>query len=125
MMASGLDLIISQRLIRKLCSNCKAPAKLTESQIAAFRHKNIDPSTIYAPVGCSKCGNIGYKGRIGVFDIMVVDAAMKSKIAESKITLSGSSGADEQMKIHLQKQAMRHVLAGVTSLDEVKKVVSN
>ncbi len=125
LMASGLDLLVSQRLIRKLCDNCKRPANMSEAQRAAFQKKNIDTSRIYEPVGCSKCHNTGYKGRIGVFDIMVIDAAIKNKISTGDIAVITAEHSDEKMKATLNRQALRHVIAGVTSLDEARKVTSN
>jgi len=125
LMASGLDLLISQRLIRRLCNNCKRPAQLSDAQRAAFEKKHIDTSKIYEPNGCSKCSNTGYKGRIGVYDIMVIDAAMKSKISTGNIALVNNENPDEQMRANLHRQALRHVIAGITSIDEAKKVTSN
>jgi type II secretory ATPase GspE/PulE/Tfp pilus assembly ATPase PilB-like protein len=124
LMASGLDLIISQRLVRKLCDNCKKVAHLNAQQKESFRQKNIDPHSIYEPVGCGKCSDTGYKGRIAVFDIMVIDNEMKNNISEGKITVASSVKNEQQMKTNLQKQAMKLAVAGITSLDEVKKVVS-
>jgi len=125
LMASGLDLVISQRLVRKLCNDCKTIAQLSEAQINALQQRNIDPSTIYAPVGCGKCSNTGFKGRIGVFDVMIINNEMKNKISMGKLTVAGSTKDDEQMKSNLQKQAMKHAMAGIISIDEAKKVTSN
>jgi type II secretory ATPase GspE/PulE/Tfp pilus assembly ATPase PilB-like protein len=125
LMASGLDLLVSQRLIRKLCDNCKRPANMSEAQRAAFQKKNIDTSRIYEAAGCSKCHNTGYKGRIGVFDIMLIDSAVKNKISTGDIAVITAEHSDEKMKIALNRQALRHVIAGVTSLEEAKKVTSN
>jgi type II secretory ATPase GspE/PulE/Tfp pilus assembly ATPase PilB-like protein len=124
LMASGLNLMISQRLVRKLCNECKTNASLSNSQIKALQQKNIDPANIYAPVGCIKCSDTGYKGRIGVFDVMVIDNDIKRKISEGKITVASSAKDDEQMKSNLHKQAMRLVIAGTTSLDEIKRISS-
>ncbi|MCE5341359.1 MAG: GspE/PulE family protein [Planctomycetaceae bacterium] len=125
LMASGLDLLVSQRLIRKLCDNCKRPANMSEAQRAAFQKKNIDTSRIYEAAGCSKCHNTGYKGRIGVFDVMLIDAAIKNKISTGDIAIITAEHSDEKMKATLNRQALRHVIAGVTSLEEAKKVTSN
>ncbi len=122
LMASGLNLVISQRLVRKLCNECKTNASLSNTQIKALQQKNIDPAGIYASVGCRNCSDTGYKGRIGVFDIMVIDEEIKRKISESKITIASSAKDDEQMKSNLHKQAMKLVISGVTSLDEIKKI---
>ncbi|MEN6386489.1 MAG: GspE/PulE family protein [Phycisphaerales bacterium] len=125
LMASGLDLLISQRLIRKLCDNCKTPANLNDKQRQAFEKKHIDISKIYEPAGCPKCNNTGYKGRIGVFDIMPIDGAMKNRISTGNLTVLSNESDDQQMKTNLHRQALRHVIAGLTSIDEAKKVTSS
>jgi type II secretory ATPase GspE/PulE/Tfp pilus assembly ATPase PilB-like protein len=124
LMASGLDLLISQRLIRRLCDSCKRPAQLSELQRKAFEKKHIDVSKIYEAAGCSKCNNSGYKGRIGVYDIMPIDGALKNRISTGNISVISNDSDDEQMKTNLHRQAMKHVISGITSIDEAKKVTS-
>ncbi len=124
LMASGLDLLVSQRLIRKLCNNCKQPAHLSDAQRHAFEKKHIDVSGIYEAMGCSKCSHTGYKGRIGVFDLMVMDAAAKNRISTGNIAVINNDSDDQQMKTNLYRKAMMHVIAGITSIDEAKKVTS-
>lgn len=125
LMASGLDLLISQRLIRRLCENCKRPAQLSDAQKKAFEKRGVDTSTIYEPAGCNRCNNTGYKGRIGVYDLMVLDAATKNRISTGNIAVISNDTDDQQMKTVLYRQAMRHVIMGKTSIDEAKKVTSS
>ncbi|OQA02486.1 MAG: Type II secretion system protein E [Planctomycetes bacterium ADurb.Bin401] len=124
LMASGLDLLISQRLIRRLCNHCKQPARLSDAQTKAFEKRNIPISNIYEAVGCSKCNDTGYKGRIGVYDIMPIDNASKNRISTGNISVISNESDDQQMKTNLHRQAMKHVISGITSIDEAKRVTS-
>jgi type II secretory ATPase GspE/PulE/Tfp pilus assembly ATPase PilB-like protein len=125
LVSSAIDLIISQRLIRKLCPDCMVAASLTETQIEKFKGK-VDMTKIMRPAGCLLCGDSGYRGRIGIFDIMVVDDNVKAQILSSNFSVSSFKNAgDEQYKTNLRKQALKLALSGITSLEEVKRVASN
>ncbi len=123
LLASSLDMIISQRLVRKLCEYCKGPAKLTESQMNQFVQNKIDPKVVFGPVGCEKCSHTGYKGRTGVFDILEVDDKMKEQISTGLISLETLRNVDyKSAGTNLRKAAMKLALAGITSLEEVKRI---
>ena len=126
LISSAVDLIISQRLVRKLCPRCNAVAELTETQIARFQQSKVDMSKIMQAKGCEYCNNTGYKGRIGIFDMMVVDEAVKAQILSDNFSVSNFKNiGDENYKTNLRKQALKLAFAGVTSLAEVKRVTSN
>ena len=124
LLSSGLDLVISQRLLRRLCTDCKKPAQLTQSQIADFRRKKIDYKHLFRAGGCETCHKTGYRGRTAIFDMLVVDNELKASIvsSDSWITELRKAG-DEQGKSNLRKQGLKMVLSGVTSLEELKRVV--
>ena len=124
LLSSGLDLVISQRLLRQLCADCKKPAQLTQSQIADFRRKKIDYKHLFRAEGCELCHGTGYRGRTAIFDILVVDNELKASIvsSDSWITELRKAG-DEQGKSNLRKQGLKMVLSGVTSLEELKRVI--
>ncbi len=124
MMSSGLSLIIAQRLLRKLCDNCKLPARLNEKQIEEFRRKKINYKNICRPVGCEQCENTGFLGRVAVCDILTVDDELKAKIADGNLSLGHlkiNGGKEGTAK--LRKEGIKLVLTGVTSFDEVKRVI--
>lgn len=126
LIASALNLIISQRLVRKLCDNCKVHAKLDDTQIINLKKRNINPDMIMEPKGCSQCGGTGYKGRTGFFDIMIMEDNIKSQLVDSQLSMSDfNKYGEEQCRKTMQKQGMKLVVAGQTSLTEVKRVVSN
>ena len=124
LLASGLNLLVSQRLLRLLCENCRVPAELTASQIHDFKRNKINYSRIYQPQGCDECGGTGYKGRTAVFDILVLDNNMKSSIAQNPALITElKKDGDRRGKSNLQKQGLRAVVTGRTSLEEIKRVI--
>jgi len=126
MLASALNVIISQRLVRKLCEYCKSPAHLSGENISHFEQKGVDSSEIMQANGCNKCQGTGYSGRIGIFDILYMDDKLKSSIVNNKLSPGDlKKQGDEKVKSTLKKEGMKKVLAGITTLDEVKRVISN
>ena len=124
LMASGLNVIISQRLLRVLCKHCKQPAKLSRSQINDFAQKKINYANIYEAKGCSNCNGTGYLGRTAIFDILIFDNALKAEIMNNQLFLADlKKEGDRRGKSNLQKEGLRKVVTGVTSLEELKRVV--
>jgi len=125
LLASGLDVIISQRLVRKLCEHCKRPAGLTETQIANFQRKQIDYSTIMGANGCKKCRGTGFIGRTAIMDVMRLDEDVKANLANERLSLgSMKKQGDDQSQSNLRKEGLRKVLAGITTFEEVQRVTS-
>ncbi len=124
LLSSGLNLLISQRLLRRLCEYCKKRAQLTRSIIHEFQTKRIDYTHIYEPVGCKHCGQTGYFGRIAICDLLVITSQLKVGIAENKalITQLKNEGTRKD-KSNLRKEALRKVTSGITSLNELKRVI--
>jgi type IV pilus assembly protein PilB len=124
LLSTGLNLLVSQRLVRCLCERCKGQAKLSDSRIVSLRQKGIEPQGIFESVGCKACDHTGYAGRTAILDLMVVDAAMRNEIAKSE-SLVGQLRAQDSRKglADLRKAGLRKAVAGVTSLDEIKRVV--
>lgn len=137
LLSAGLSLLVSQRLLRCLCERCKAPARLSDSQIDGFRKNRIDHTRVFTAVGCKDCDRTGYSGRMAICDLMVVDRAMKAEIARDGTgtaapdsPLAGSSLIDrfrtekgQKGLSALRKAGLKKVIEGVTSLDELKRVV--
>jgi general secretion pathway protein E len=125
LLASGLDVIVSQRLVRKLCEHCKRPAGLTETQIANFQRKQIDYRTIMRANGCKRCRGTGFVGRTAILDVMRLDEDVKANLANERLSLgSMKKQGDEESRSTLRKEGLRKVLAGITTLEEVQRVTS-
>ena len=124
LIASGLHLVISQRLLRCLCEACKGPAEFTPSQIREFKRTQVAYQEILAPVGCRRCNDTGYYGRTAVGDLTVVTAQLKTSIAQNKGLADQlrDSGAKKGSS-NLNKQALRKVVSGLTTLEEITRVI--
>jgi type IV pilus assembly protein PilB len=124
MVASSVTMVLSQRLGRRLCNNCKKIVKhYTEQELAAagFAPGEIPDLEIYGPNGCSLCKGGGYKGRVGFFELMEVTdevaKAISSGIAEDILR---KTAVNEGM-VQLREAALQKVRESVTSVDEVLK----
>lgn len=114
--------IIAQRLVRRLCSECKKPHEATEEEKEQLMVPKEQALTIYEPCGCPKCDNTGYKGRIGVYEILEMSQKLK--------TIVSKNGSAEEIKEQALAEGMRtlhmsaaeYVLDGVTSYHEMMKV---
>lgn len=126
LLASALNVIISQRLVRRLCEHCKRPANLSDEHIRRFQKKGVNSQTIMNAVGCKHCNDTGYSGRIGIFDVIYLDEEIKAKLADDKLSIGDmKKQGDQQGRSVLSKEGRKKVLTGVTTLEEVKRVVSN
>jgi len=113
--------IIAQRLVRRLCPRCKRkrPATAEELELMYLDGYQID---VYEPVGCANCDNNGYKGRIGVYEIMDVNQAVKKVIADGGDAEHIKQVALENGMRTLRMSATQYVIDGITSVDEMRKV---
>jgi type IV pilus assembly protein PilB len=121
LVSSSVRAILAQRLVRKLCSKCKEPGELTEVEMRALR---IDPNqlseaTVMKPVGCDKCRFLGYKGRMGIFEMFLVDDEVRFMINERASTLQLRKRGRELGMRTLREDGIRKVLAGMTTAEEV------
>ena len=122
--ATSVSLIIAQRLARRLCDNCKehvdVPREALEKE--GFTAEELDAGvTIFAPKGCKQC-NGGYKGRVGIFQVMEVSEAMGRIIMEGGNAIQIADQAASEGVIDLRRAGLNKVKDGVTSLVEVNRV---
>lgn len=114
--------VIAQRLVRRLCKECKRP-KLATADEKELMGCNMDEDvTIYEPCGCSKCDNTGYKGRIGVYEIMKMSPQLKTIISKRQGADAIKEQALQEGMYTLRMSATEYVLDGTTSFEEMVKV---
>ena len=114
--------IIAQRLVRRLCPNCKVEYEPDAEERELLNIKGDEPVKIYKPCGCSLCDNTGYKGRIGVYEIMEVTHDLKYIIARGGNADEIKECALKEGMSTLRMSATRYVMQGITSVSEMKKV---
>lgn len=126
--ASAVDCVIAQRLVRKLCEYCKEGYPVTREMLErlGFAEKAVEDwqnITLYRAVGCPRCNNTGYKGRMGIYEVMPISEAIERLIVERK-------SADEIMRVAcaegmvtLREDGLERVLTGKTSIEEISRVI--
>ena len=123
LLSSALSLIVSQRLVRKLCENCKRPADLSTEQIEEFKRRGVNIKEVSTADGCKKCGGTGYYGRTAIMDVMVLDENIKTILADNRLSPGDlKKKGDERGRTALRREGMKKVLSGLTTLEEVKRV---
>ncbi|MBQ6923819.1 MAG: type II/IV secretion system protein [Kiritimatiellae bacterium] len=127
LVASAVSGVLAQRLIRRLCTHCRREETLTERQHQLFKLPDtLAPgTTIYEPAGCERCGNTGYKGRGGIFELLHVTEAIESMIIGRKSSAEIRRKAIEQGMHTLRDDGWRSVKIGRTTLSEVLRVTED
>ncbi len=121
LIASAVRAVLAQRLVRKLCPICKGPAELTDKEMRALSldASRMTEATIFSPVGCEKCRGNGYKGRMGIFEIFLIDDEVRGMINTGLTTTQLRRRARELGMRTLREDGIRKVLSGLTSGSEV------
>ena len=115
--------VIAQRLVRRLCQACKQPRLATEAEKKALRVEDLSEDVvIYEPKGCPLCNDTGYSGRIGVYEMMAVSPSLQVVIAKGATADVIEKQALAEGMSTLRMSAGRHVLNGITSIEEMKKI---
>ncbi|MDN3517431.1 type IV-A pilus assembly ATPase PilB [Aquisalimonas lutea] len=124
--ASSVHLIIAQRLARRLCSSCKQPVDIPAETLReeGFTEEDLKDLTVYAPVGCDQCTQ-GYKGRVGIYQVMPVSEAMGRIIMEGGNAMQLEDQAAKEGIDDLRRSGLGKVRQGVTSLDEINRVTKD
>ena len=121
LLSSSLSAVLAQRLVRRLCPDCKRPHVAQKSDCAALDIPLKKAPTIYEPVGCDSCNGIGYKGRLGVYELVLVDETLRGMIHDG--------ASEQQLEAYARKstpgiaeEGRRLVTSGATSIEEILRV---
>ncbi len=121
LVSTSVRAVVAQRLVRRLCPKCKAPAELSEYEMNMLHIDagQLSESHIMQPTGCELCRGKGYKGRMGIFEIFLVDDEVRNMINNNASTIALRARARELGMRTLREDGIRKVLAGMTTADEV------
>ena len=121
LVASSLNLVIAQRLIRKLCAECKEPYYADVNALAklGFTNAEIAGKRFYKAKGCAACNKTGYKGRIAIYEVLNVGDDVKNKIYENANEFEIQRVAVNHGMKPLKGSAKERFLEGITSLEEI------
>ncbi len=125
--ASSVILITAQRLGRKLCPQCKKPEDIPPEALlsAGFAQEELDGTwQPYGPVGCDHCKGTGYKGRVGIYEVMPITDDMRQIIMRNGSALDIAAQARREGVRNLRQSGLLKVKAGITSLEEIEAVTN-
>jgi type IV pilus assembly protein PilB len=125
--SSAVDCVLAQRLARRLCKECKEPFEPTQEMLKKNDFPpevfEMDKVTLYRPKGCSRCNNTGYKGRMGMYEVMIVSEAIRRLTVERKSADEIARVAQAEGMKMLREDGIDKVLEGVTSIEEIARVI--
>src|SRR5690606_39145114 len=127
LVGSALDCVVAQRLARRLCDRCKQPYQHTPEELEALGF-GFDPRmgipTLHRPVGCQHCSNTGYRGRLALHEVMTVTEEIERLAVQRASSAEIGRLAVEQGMATLRQDGWAKVLLGMTSIDEILRVVA-
>jgi type IV pilus assembly protein PilB len=125
--SSAVDCVIAQRLARRLCVRCRKPVEIDKEILAGirfpFEHAPKDGLRFHKAVGCDRCGGSGYRGRLGVYELMVVTEKIKEMILRRASTGEIQRVAEEEGMVRLRSDGLLKAAEGVTTIEEVLRSV--
>ena len=126
LLASSLRLVVAQRLIRKVCEECKRTHEVDESTLVDYGYvsRGVGKITLYKGRGCAVCTHSGLKGRVAIYEIMPITREIKALVAQGAPTAEICKVARDQGMTTLREAALGKLIAGVTTLEEVLRVTS-
>ena len=124
--SSAVDCVIAQRLARRLCARCKQPAEIESGVLEElgfpFGRLSSEPR-LYKALGCERCGGTGYRGRVGIYEMMIVTEEIRELILRRVSTTEVSRAAERAGMVRLREDGMLKAARGMTTLEEVLRTV--
>lgn len=124
--ATTVNLVVAQRLARRLCEHCKKPSELPEEALLeeGFVQEELEHLTVFEPIGCDKC-TMGYKGRVGIFQVMPLSDATGRIIMEGGNAIDIADQAESEGIPDLRRAGLNKIKIGLTSLAEINRVTQD
>jgi type IV pilus assembly protein PilB len=121
LVATSVQLIAAQRLARRICQNCKEPVEISSQALMnlGFKKDEVGSFTVYKGRGCEKCNNTGYKGRVGLVEVMVIDDDLRDMILAGGTAIDIKRKAAENGMISLRRSGLIKIKDGITTIEEV------
>ncbi|MEK9186537.1 MAG: type II secretion system protein GspE, partial [Patescibacteria group bacterium] len=128
LIASTINVVLGQRLVRKICEGCKAEKKLSSEEIKTLSRVVSESvlrgqKTFYYGKGCSACDSSGYKGRIGIYEVMEMDDELRSAITRQTDASEIKKIAIKNGMITMVEDGFKKVIAGITTIEEIFRVI--
>ena len=123
LVSSSVNLILAQRLVRRVCAQCKRPITLNEEVLSELQldPKDAEGATFMEGAGCVECNNSGYRGRQGVYEVMTMTPKLRDMVLDRASAIDIKRAAIEEGMLTLRRDALQKLKRGITSVQEVLK----
>jgi general secretion pathway protein E len=127
LITSAVNGVLSQRLVRALCSHCKTPVQPSSTLLqSSGLHRHVQPgASIYQPVGCSHCSGTGYQSRTSIHELLVLDETLRAAVLQGRDASTLHNLSIQNGMLTLYEDGLRKVAGGVTSLEELLRVTQD
>jgi len=125
LISSSLEGVLAQRLVRRICSSCRVEAPVPSAmreKLAAFGARDVE-GRFYHGTGCEECRSTGYRGRIGIFELLVINPELRELILQKRSSAEIKAASIKTM-VTMQQDGLQKAAAGITSLEEIVRVCS-
>ena len=128
MLSSSISAIMGQRLARRLCPECKEPYKpnpelLKQANLPVAKIKEFYRPPKKREITCTTCSNLGFRGRVGVYEFLEINERLREMVREKDSMSSMKAEARKNGMLYMKEEGLRLVIKGVTSIDEMLRVV--
>jgi type IV pilus assembly protein PilB len=125
LISASLNSVIAQRLVRRICDNCKEPYDPSDEIKRALAQRKIEVKTLYQGKGCEHCRKTGYSGRCGIYEILVMDNTLRDIVATSPNLVELRRACEAHGMVSLRDDGIRKIAEGVTTLEEVLRATED
>ena len=122
LISSAIDCIVAQRLVRVLCPHCKQPSKAPQALLAEY---GLSESEAFEPVGCSRCAVTGYRGRMGIYEVMSITEEIRGLVLSRASVDDIAAAAMAQGMRRLRDDGIAKVRAGQPSIAEIERMTTS
>ncbi|MGB2781359.1 MAG: ATPase, T2SS/T4P/T4SS family [Phycisphaerae bacterium] len=125
LISASLNAVLAQRLVRRICEQCKEPYQPSDDVKQALVHNRIETPQLYRGKGCDRCRNTGYSGRCGIYEMLVLDDSIRDMVARSPNVTELRRYCEEVGMVSLRDDGIRKLQSGITTVEEVLRVTED
>jgi type IV pilus assembly protein PilB len=125
LIASAVNAILAQRLVRKICQHCREPYQPTPDMAEFLTLQGFDPSQLFQGKGCDRCRKTGYAGRLGIYELLVMDDGLRDLVTRNPNVTELRKLCRERGLVTLRMDGFQKVIKGLTTIDEILRVTES
>ena len=125
LLGAAVNAALAQRLVRRICENCRRQARLTDDHREFLEIQGIDPESVFEGAGCAKCRGTGHSGRLGIYELLVVDDQVRDVVARNPNVTEFRRQCCERGMVTLRQDGLAKVKAGRTTVQEILRVTES